>query len=275
LDGIPLAIELAAARLRVFTVEQVAARLGDRFRLLTGGSRTALPGQQTLRALIDWSYDLLDEEERDLFRRLSVFMGGWAFAAAESVADPLDVYTLLPQLVSKSLVAREGADWRPVGDMAGAGLETRFLGETEFLDDAEPRYFYLETIRQYARDRLVESGAVESARVRVRRRRPQRSDAVGACYETLSESVDFGGGPGAAVLRGGRITLEQDNLRAAVEWGDQPLSAPRPDPHLEPVPLSVRPGPGLRVHRLDNGHAAATRRVPYLEFGICGICAID
>ena len=86
LDGIPLAIELAAARLKVFSVAQIAARLDDRFRLLTGGSRTALPRQQTLRALIDWSYDLLDEEERALFRRLSVFQGGWTLEAAESIA---------------------------------------------------------------------------------------------------------------------------------------------------------------------------------------------
>ena len=110
LDGIPLAIELAAARLKVFSLEQIAARLDQRFRLLTGGSRTAMPRQQTLRALIDWSYDLLEEEERELFRRLSVFMGGWTFDAAESVADLLDVYSFLPQLISKSLVTRESYD---------------------------------------------------------------------------------------------------------------------------------------------------------------------
>jgi predicted ATPase len=85
LDGIPLAIELAAARVRVLPPEQLAARLQDRFRLLTGGDRTALPRQQTLRALIDWSYDLLDEQERTLLRRLSVFRGGWTLDAAEAV----------------------------------------------------------------------------------------------------------------------------------------------------------------------------------------------
>ena len=85
LDGIPLAIELAAARLRAFSLVEVAARLDDRFRLLTGGSRTALPRQQTLRALIDWSYDLLSEAEMVFFRRLSVFAGGWTLAAAEAV----------------------------------------------------------------------------------------------------------------------------------------------------------------------------------------------
>jgi class 3 adenylate cyclase len=89
LDGIPLAIELAAARVRALPVEQIAARLDDRFRLLTGGSRTALPRQQTLRALIDWSYDLLSPEEQTLLRRLSVFAGGWTLEAAEAVcADP-------------------------------------------------------------------------------------------------------------------------------------------------------------------------------------------
>src|SRR5439155_10460791 len=90
LDGIPLAIELAAARMKVLTVAQIAARLDDRFRLLTGGSRTALPRQQTLRATIDWSYGLLSDPERVLLRRLSVFAGGWSLEAAEAVcADPL------------------------------------------------------------------------------------------------------------------------------------------------------------------------------------------
>src|SRR5206468_8523195 len=87
LDGIPLALELAAARVRVLPVERIAARLDDRFRLLTGGSRTALPRQQTLRALIDWSYDLLTEDERALLRRLSVFAGGWTLEEAEAVCS--------------------------------------------------------------------------------------------------------------------------------------------------------------------------------------------
>ena len=84
LDGIPLALELAAARVKALSVDQIAARLDDRFRLLTGGSRTALPRQQTLRALIDWSYNLLSEPERALLRQLSVFVGGWTFEAAEA-----------------------------------------------------------------------------------------------------------------------------------------------------------------------------------------------
>ena len=141
LDGIPLAIELAAARMKIFTVEQVAVRLDQRFRLLTGGSRTAMPRQQTLRALIDWSYDLLDEEERELFRSLAVFIGGWTFEAAESVAGSLDAYYLLPQLVSKSLVTRE-ADALPESEMQDG-------------PSTAARFFYLETIRQYALDRLA------------------------------------------------------------------------------------------------------------------------
>ncbi len=193
LDGIPLAIELAAARLKVFSVEQIAARLDQRFRLLTGGSRTALPRQQTLRALIDWSYDLLDEDERDLFRRLSVFLGGWTFEAAESVALSLDVYTLLPQLVGKSLVMRE--------------VEAMPESWADNEPPPEPRFSYLETIRQYARDRLIESGMVEEAR-----------DRHFAYYEALSQSVEYDAVPNAFALKGNHLLLEQDNLRAAVEW---------------------------------------------------------
>ena len=116
LDGIPLAIELAAVRVKVLTPEQIAARLDDRFRLLTAGSRTALPRQQTLRALVDWSHELLTEPERLLFRRLSVFAGGWTLEAAEAVCaddassgaqqalDAFEILDLLALLVDKSLV---------------------------------------------------------------------------------------------------------------------------------------------------------------------------
>src|SRR5207244_1986648 len=109
LDGIPLAIELAAARVRALPVEQIASRLDDRFRLLTGGSRTALPRQQTLRALIDWSYDLLSEVEQALLIRLSMFAGGWTMEAAEEVCaggavESWEVLELLTSLVDKSLV---------------------------------------------------------------------------------------------------------------------------------------------------------------------------
>ena len=131
LDGIPLAIELAAARVRVLPVEEIARRLDDRFRLLTGGGRTAPPRQQTLRATLDWSHDLLTEPERALLRRLAVFVGGWTLEAAEAVGagDGLAadaVLDLLTRLVDKSLAqVDEGA--------AGEG-----------------RYRLLETVRQYA-----------------------------------------------------------------------------------------------------------------------------
>src|SRR5207244_5148351 len=133
-----LAIELAAARVKVLSVEQIAARLDDRFRLLTGGSRTALPRQQTLRAAVDWSYDLLDAGERALLRRLSVFAGGWTLEAAETVCaggdvDEFEVLDLLSHLVEKSLV------------MAKVGR-----------DEVIP-YRLLLTVRHYGHDRLLEA----------------------------------------------------------------------------------------------------------------------
>jgi predicted ATPase len=151
LDGIPLAIELAAARVQMLSVEQISAGLDDRFHLLTGGARTLLPRQQTLRALIDWSYDLLSEQERLFLRRLSVFAGGWTLEAAEEVCSgagqdsiqAYDVADLLSQLVNKSLIVV---------------IEHSQSGET--------RYRMLETIRQYARDRLLEVGGSETVRQR-------------------------------------------------------------------------------------------------------------
>ena len=147
LDGIPLALELAAARLRMMSVDQIALHLNDRFRLLTGGRRTALPRQQTLQALIDWSWNLLDEQERVLLRRLSVFSGGWTLEAAQSVTgfEPLDefeVFILLEQLINKSLVT---VQYPAVG---------------------EARYGMLESIRQYAQNKLFEVGEGEVLRNR-------------------------------------------------------------------------------------------------------------
>jgi predicted ATPase len=146
LDGIPLAIELAAARVNMFSTAQIAARLDDRFNLLTGGSRTALPRQQTLRASIDWSWNLLSDRERALLRRLTVFAGGWNLQAAESVCgaagdiEPNQVSELMTQLVAKSLVIanrQPGREWR----------------------------FHLhETIRQYAQEKLIEAGEQENMR---------------------------------------------------------------------------------------------------------------
>ncbi|MFI2782504.1 BTAD domain-containing putative transcriptional regulator [Streptomyces sp. ALB3] len=139
LDGLPLAIELAAARLRMLTPRQIADRLDDRFRLLTGGSRTVLPRQQTLRAVVDWSWDLLNEDERTTLRRLSVFSGGCTLAAAEAVCaqrpqDARDVAAVLGSLVDKSLVVAAPA--------ADGGM----------------RYRLLETVGEYAAERLDEAG---------------------------------------------------------------------------------------------------------------------
>ena len=134
LDGMPLAIELAAARLRTLPVAVLADRLADRFRLLTGGSRTALPRHQTLRAVVDWSWDLLAEPERRLWRRFAIFHGGADVTAVEQVCDA-DV-DLLGALVDKSLLV---------------------LGP-------DGRYRMLETIREYGLERLAEAGETESQR---------------------------------------------------------------------------------------------------------------
>lgn len=211
LDGIPLALELAAGRVKMLTVEQIAARLDDRFRLLTGGSRTVLPRQQTLRAMMDWSWDLLTEPECLVLRRLSVFAGGWALEAAEAVSaeetaqadavadqtvQPGDVLDVLAQLVNKSLVVVEG----------GQG--------------GEARYRLLETIRQYAREKLLAAGADEALEVRRRHL---------GCYLALTEAAEphLIGREMIAWLD--RLEMEQDNLRTALEWAleDDPLAALR------------------------------------------------
>ncbi len=183
LDGIPLALELAAARVTVFSAEQIAARLDDRFKLLTGGSRTALPRQQTLRALIDWSYELLSEPERALFRQLSVFAGGWTFEAAEAVGGDLDVLNLLTQLVNKSLVMADE-------------------------DGDETRYRLLDTMRQYGQDKLREASEWESGHRRHLDYFVNVAEAGAAATDTR------------AVLEWlPRLDAEYDNFRSALEWG--------------------------------------------------------
>jgi predicted ATPase/DNA-binding SARP family transcriptional activator/tetratricopeptide (TPR) repeat protein len=139
LDGMPLAIELAAARLRTMSLDQLANRLDDRFRLLTGGSRTALPRHRTLRAVVDWSWELLTDAERMVLRRLSVFAGGASLEAAERVcAGAGDVLEMLTALTEKSLVVSDG--------------------------DAAPRYRMLGTIKEYAQQRLAEAGESDLTR---------------------------------------------------------------------------------------------------------------
>ncbi len=143
LDGIPLAIEMAAARLRSLSVAEVRTRLSDRFKLLKSGNRAALPRQQTLRAAIDWSYDQLSDPERDLLRCMSVFAGGWTLAAAEAVFETDDAEDVLSSLVDKSLA---------IAEPQGEGT----------------RYRLLETVKQYAHYRLAESESMTGARTRHR-----------------------------------------------------------------------------------------------------------
>jgi non-specific serine/threonine protein kinase len=191
LDGMPLAIELAAARLKVLSAEQIAARLDDCFALLTGGSATALPRHQTLRAAMDWSYDLLTEEERVLFHRLSIFAGGFSLEVVEHVCGK-DILNLLTALVDKSLVLVEQ-------------------------QNAQARYRMLETIRQYARAKLLESG--ETARVH------SQHLAFFLQFAERAES-ELRGAESRDWLQ--QVEAEHDNLRAALEWS-LGLEAPSAD----------------------------------------------
>jgi non-specific serine/threonine protein kinase len=193
LDGIPLAIELAAARVRTLPVEQIAERLDDRFRLLTGGSRAAVARHQTLRATIDWSYDLLSEPERAVLRRLYVFAGGATLEAAEAVCagdhvDPAEILDVLGRLVEKSLL---------------------FTDPTA----TEARFRLLETVREYARGRLVEAGEGDAT---MRRHR----DWYLALVDEASPAFFHGPEP-VEWLR--LLDREHDDLRAVLEWClDQP-----------------------------------------------------
>ena len=183
LDGLPLAIELAAARLRALSVEEVARRMDRRLQLLAGGSRTALPRHQTLRASMDWSHDLLSELERVLFRRMSVFAGGCSLQAIETIcADETAPVTvdLLTQLVGKSLVV---------------------------VDADSARYRMLETVREYALERLLATGETE-------RIRGQHRDFYLALAERAEPELR---GPEQQIWHR-RLETERDNLRGAMEW---------------------------------------------------------
>jgi predicted ATPase/class 3 adenylate cyclase len=187
LDGIPLAIELAAAKVRVLSVEQIARRLDDRFRLLTGGNRTALERHQTLRAAIDWSYNLLPAHEQTLFSRLSVFAGGWTLEAAESVCSdelvkPDDLLDLLEHLIHKSMVIAEEN-----------GHETRFR--------------ILETMRQYANEKLVEAKKGEAVRDKHLEYFLQLAETAYP-HMIRAEQLEWQG----------RIDADYENLRAALTW---------------------------------------------------------
>ena len=185
LDGIPLAIELAAARVRGMAVEQLAAGLDDRFRLLTGGARTVLPRQQTLQASVDWGYDLLSERERAVFRRLTVFASGFTLDAAEHVAagdgiEPVEVLDVLLALVDKSIVIAD--------------------------DDAD-RYTMLQTLRQYGAARLLDAGETPATR-----------DRHLAWAVQYSEQFEVAWNLTHYMERTQRLEPEIDNLRAAFEW---------------------------------------------------------
>jgi len=189
LDGIPLAIELAAARVKMLTLQQIASRLDDSIRLLTRGTEAALPRQQTLRATMDWSFEMLAEKERVLFRRLAVFAGGFALDASEAVCtgDGLvgdEVLDLLSELVDKSLVS---------------------LVEVE--GDEQTRYRLLETIRQYAGEKLDGSADGEGSRGRHREFYLQFAERAGN---------ELAGPQQASWLQ--RLETEHDNLRIALTW---------------------------------------------------------
>ncbi|MFD3424058.1 AfsR/SARP family transcriptional regulator [Streptomyces decoyicus] len=222
LDGLPLAIELAAARLRLLSPRQLADRLDDRFRLLTSGSRTLLPRQQTLRAVVDWSWDLTDEPERAVLRRLSVFAGGCDLAAAEEVCagdgvDGREVAGLLGSLIDKSLVVAAPAP------------------------DKQMRYRLLETVGEYAGERLDEAGERAGA---------ERRHLV--AYRELARTTDpLLRGPGQ---RAGmeRLELEHDNLRTALR---RALAA-RDEHEALCLVLSLQWFWSLRDHRSDARHWA-------------------
>ncbi|MGW2933570.1 BTAD domain-containing putative transcriptional regulator [Streptomyces sp. NPDC001156] len=184
LDGLPLAIELAAARLRMLTPRQIADRLDDRFRLLTSGSRTVLPRQQTLRAVVDWSWDLLDERERNVLREVSVFAGGWDLAAAEAVCTG-SAAELIGSLVDKSLI-----------------VATPYEGD----GSAGMRYRMLETIHEYATERAAEEPELRAAAERRHR----------AWVRALVEEADPKLRSAEQLPWIGRLETELDNIRAGL-----------------------------------------------------------
>jgi predicted ATPase/DNA-binding XRE family transcriptional regulator len=227
LDGIPLAIELAAARVNMFSTEQVAARLQESFHLLTTGNRTAQPRHQTLQAAIDWSYDLLSPSERTLFQRLSVFVNGWTLEAAEAVCADAKIKSeavldLLTQLINKSLVNTEEPH-----------------GEPRDPSERSLRYRMLEMIREYALRKLNSSG--EMRRISLRH------------LMFFAEMVDRA----QSHLRGrdqalwyNRLDKELDNLRAALTWFDGSANAD----------LRLRFNAGLWRYWKSRGHSGEGRR---------------
>jgi predicted ATPase/class 3 adenylate cyclase len=212
LDGIPLALELAAARVRVLPPGQLLARLEDRFRLLTGGSRTALERHQTLQAAVDWSYALLSEPEQTLFARLAAFAGGWTLEAAEAVCAGPD--------------GADGVDGAGLEAAAVLDLLTRLvdqsLVEVHEQADGTARYRLLETLRQYARLKLAAAGAADTVR-----------RAHAGYYLAQLAEADLSS-PGQAEWLG-RLERDHDNLRAALDWWEEHPEAGDPQLLLRAV----------------------------------------
>jgi non-specific serine/threonine protein kinase len=214
LDGIPLAIELAAARVKVLSVEEIRTRLDDRFRLLTRGGGAALGRQQTLLAAIQWSHDHLSPDEQWLLRLLSVFVGGWTLAAAVRViGDPADEYRVLDLLT---------------------GLVDRSLVTMEQIGDGTTRYAMLETVRQYAQERLNESREGDAARTR-----------HAEFFVALAEEV----GPEISGPRQGpslaRLRVELENLLQAIGWCDHAENGPELGMRLAQALRGFWPNAGL------------------------------
>jgi predicted ATPase/DNA-binding CsgD family transcriptional regulator len=212
LDGIPLAIELAAARVRALSVEQIAARLDDRFRLLTGGSRTALPRQQTLRGTIDWSYDLLSEPERALLRQLAVFAGGFTLEDAEAVCGG---GVRDDRAVTTAVVGRPSLPAAPSILDSLVSLIDKSLVQVDRGADAERWYWLLDTLRQYGVERLAEQGELDDTRDRHR-------DFFLTLVEGAEQRLT---GPDERYLLA-RLDGEYDNLRAAMGWSLEPRDQP-------------------------------------------------
>jgi predicted ATPase/DNA-binding SARP family transcriptional activator len=210
LDGLPLAIELAAARVAALPPRELAARLHDRFRLLTAGARTALPRQQTLRAVVEWSWELLDARERAVLRRLAVFSGGCSLEAAEAVCAgegllAADVADTVGRLVDKSLLV---AGTRPAPPPPWwPGIEALGLPRRPEPVEREPRYRMLETVQAYAALRLAEAGEADEVARAHARWAVQLAEAGDPQLRGPNQLVWFE-----------RLTAELDNLRAALAW---------------------------------------------------------
>ncbi len=222
LEGLPLAIELAAARVNMLTVEQIAARLDNAFQLLAGSRRTALPRHQTLRAAIDWSYELLTEQERILFRRLSVFAGGWTLPGAEAICagegiQENQILDLLSRLVDKSLV-----------EVQPRGREMRFR--------------MLETIRQYSAERLLESSEYDTVHDRHLYYFLRLVEAANPHLGYFLSDRDAG-------MWLGQFEEEYDNLRAAIRWSVEQEQGPQ-----TPVEAGLRLAVSLHWFWFARGH---------------------